>query len=455
MPDNDLKIKITTTADTSGAKQTADALKNLTSEAKSLPPVLDSGTKSTEKMTVAKGRLKEQFRELRHAVPELSSVFAALTHPMTAVVALFGVAAVAIRKYIAEVNEAAEATAGFSAWSRGAIQTARLAREGAREAASFAESLKDTATAADRAKESLARVNTELEKQLRNQNELQDAEMALQLEKVKASQDRGELTPTQALEQSVGIRNRFAAEKVQREQQAKFQAGDVGFARAQQLRGVAAEAAAATPGAQAEVERQRVIAAQAEAAFSADTGAFGKQRSAEVQKVKDAEGVLDYTIYADTAPAWTPVGMFRRFQRRRATNRKEEAESRITDIDRQIEQAGILRDQRAAGFTDAQKRLSALGTVQKESLSAAEAISFSAAQVHAEGRGIGGQFAKLFGIQGKRDEVAIASQRFADIQLENKALAESTKKLVDEMIHASREIRRIQDRGVLDASQYR
>ena len=86
MPDFNIDIK--TTADTTGAKKTAEDLGKVTAAAKSATPEVAKLTEQTDKATISKQKWSAALHQVSHQIPGLGLAIAALKHPIVLVGAL-------------------------------------------------------------------------------------------------------------------------------------------------------------------------------------------------------------------------------------------------------------------------------------------------------------------------------------------------------------------------------
>ncbi len=248
----DLEYKITTTADGTGAKQTAQDIDEINRAARgATPAAADLGKefdKTGEHMTQfgSKGReIYILFAELNRLIPGLGDSLRSLNavglNPVIATLSLVALAFYESKKAITDWNKSLDDSAaaaadptfldGINARITVLAQAKTAAEEYAQKEAAVAVGEQTIATALQNQLQYMAAIE-----QARGQQT--QAQKALALAKIGQAETEGNLTPSQAIEQRAGVEKEFAAREFTEKQQAatdKFQTGQLNLFVAKQV----------------------------------------------------------------------------------------------------------------------------------------------------------------------------------------------------------------------------
>ena len=210
--DREYKIRISTVADNSGAKQAVDGLKEIASETSKVGEATKEVAGKTEFLNLKKSELKKLVGELKTAFPELASTMRLFLDPRVVGLSLLIKSFQILRDQIAGLKELLNS----SGWegSAKAIEAGKQALDDAAVAANqYWHELNRAKTETDGIAEGVERTVGAIHKQAQAEAELRNAKMGLEIANVNAAEKRGQLSAEQASVQRAIISDRYAAEE--------------------------------------------------------------------------------------------------------------------------------------------------------------------------------------------------------------------------------------------------
>lgn len=212
MPDEIVEIAIRTTADTSGAQETASALNQTSQATSNLTGKSDEGAKKLEFLSLKTGDLRKLIRELGREFPVAGMAARAMMNPIlatfSAAITIFGAAKAALAEWNAAMDEAAQRNAGRDLLP-GIEAKAKALQESAAAAATFALSLDDVAKKEDAFSGKIKAAVDKLHEFITAQAEVNNASEAKELASVNLQQKLGRITEAQAIEQRAAIKEHY------------------------------------------------------------------------------------------------------------------------------------------------------------------------------------------------------------------------------------------------------
>jgi hypothetical protein len=183
---DDLKIQITTQADTSGARDAAKSLTDLQGKVK-------SASEETAKGASSMDRLKEAAKGAAWQIPVLGRAVQALINPFTLLGAVVVAAISEIIRYVQALGQAEKSTA----FTVEEVTSLRIAQDRANEAwQNLVKSIKDANK--ETASTWLERQNSAAKEFLDTTLQLAEAQKGLQLAQINLAQAQGKISPEQA-----------------------------------------------------------------------------------------------------------------------------------------------------------------------------------------------------------------------------------------------------------------
>lgn len=301
MADSDptLRIPIVTVAEPAGAKQTAEAIKEVGDAAKEAAPEQDKlnesqeeGKEKADDLKDSKKQLLDQLRALRQEFPALAQAIDVVKNPYVAAATAIGVLVVALRQQEQVVRDLEDRMAPFDRITERLGKLSEIGQQLARDEEKWKRSFEVIAAGGSAAARGLNEMNSALERRQRFEDEMADSAMALGLAEVDEAEAGGRMGRMDAIRARARIRQGAEAGRVQRETAGRA-AGIA--ARDSAISGLGSEEAAMQgqlPQALAELEEARKREAR-DKAFAAATAAEAEKAKADLQKqLRDAQNEL-------------------------------------------------------------------------------------------------------------------------------------------------------------------
>ncbi|MDB6068639.1 MAG: hypothetical protein JWR26_4847 [Pedosphaera sp.] len=208
MADKEFKIKISTQADTSGAKQVTQALGESAQAATKDAGATDEQGKKTGFLNLRKAELKKLTRELGHEFPIAGMAVKALMNPLvfglTLAIGLFAKA----KQSLDDWNKELDATAARNAETFGNLgdEIRNVRREMSNAGNSGSRDLKKIADAEREIGEQTDKATDAIKRQERAQIALTDAQEALELAEVDSQRKLHDVDPSKGLDEGAALR---------------------------------------------------------------------------------------------------------------------------------------------------------------------------------------------------------------------------------------------------------
>lgn len=217
--DDQLDIPIVTTADTTGAKQTAKALTEITTAQNQQATSQSKLTEQTEEagqkvgfLNLRKAELKKLTKELTHSFPELGMAIRAAMNPTVAIISLVIGLFVKAKQAIAAWNEEmdrASASAANPQFQAGIAAKKTAMAEAAKAATEFQIKLHGAGTAEDEFTKRTQASIDKLHEFVSAQAEVNNAQEAKELSEVNTGQKLGKISEIDAITKRADIKARF------------------------------------------------------------------------------------------------------------------------------------------------------------------------------------------------------------------------------------------------------
>ena len=272
--------------------QAADTNRSLTAEqdkvsksARDSAEAMMEAKGPTDKLAGSKGELLKAIKVLSHEIPGLHALVTILKHPIGLLALGFGYL---VKQVLDSVNAFKEAgkeihqfTIANDRLTNPLAKNATLARESAQFHEDLADRLGQVAAKSGDAAGNLERITEELRRQQQLADELDDAQMAVEL--ARAGDDP---------EARAGIRMKFAGRKTARQQAALEQQAQLQFARAGGLSEQARLAGLAIPGAEAEFSAAQSANFDEQARMAQRSSLREVQKKRLQKEVEEADAIL-------------------------------------------------------------------------------------------------------------------------------------------------------------------
>jgi hypothetical protein len=229
--DDRLDIPIVTTSDTSGAKQTAKALDEVTKASTAQASAQSKLGQSTEDLSkkvgflnLSKGELKKSVKELTRSFPELSLAIRAAMNPVVAsisvAISVFVKAKQALAAWNEEMDQASE-RAAKKEFEAGINAKAASLHQAAIKSTEFKESLSAMADGQDDFTKKTQAAIDKLHEFISAQSELNSAAEAKEQADVNTAQKLGKLSERDAISKRAEIKTRYRAADAELKTQAE------------------------------------------------------------------------------------------------------------------------------------------------------------------------------------------------------------------------------------------
>lgn len=241
-----------------GAKATGDAF--------------DGTQKATDHLTESKSKLRGLLKGLGFEFPQLSRLLSLIQHPATAAAAALGIAAQALLKWKAAVDEASQKQAALEAIDDEIASLERNLAEFERQAAASAAGFRAIGSAATFAAKEAKTLNDEVERARQLQDQLTDKGLALTNARIDAAVKSGKMTAVEGLEAKIAAEDaarerKAAGEIAAREAQLKFSQGALS-ATEKEIAGLPPDDPARLAALKTEADRQAALATASQADFN-------------------------------------------------------------------------------------------------------------------------------------------------------------------------------------------
>lgn len=153
------EIKISTSADTTGAKATAEYLKKVEDASRKVEDAHKKHAGAADHLGGSFNKLRQAFNHVSRELPVLGTILHQLHNPFTLLAAAIGVAVAQFTKFKEQVDTAAEAALGFGTLSMSIKNFDSIMRAAKDRQRSFVDELDRISGAAEAADERLSRLN--------------------------------------------------------------------------------------------------------------------------------------------------------------------------------------------------------------------------------------------------------------------------------------------------------
>lgn len=451
----DLKFTISTTAQGTGAKQTADELKKLTEVSKSAGVEIKSTAQEVDKATISKGKLSLAVQKLSHEFPALGAVASALKHPIVGIAAAIALLVREIFKQIEAQNKLAQESAALSASLTTLLIPLNRAREQAVEAKAaqneLADAMRKVNEAALDSGKILDRQLKQIDAKLKLDKQDIDNKEKLALAELELQRARGEVGPEGFERRRAEIAERFGGLRAGAEAGAEAQKQDAMAkqhfkALEDQKNAVAAELA---------LREDERVAKERLAEFDRQEKPAAERRAKELEEAQAAEAQAQLDISKLSQPGLLEFGGTQLFG---AADRRErklgEARGRLATARAAQESLLGVGGQRLGRRAELEAGLKGVQKTRAEAIAAAAKAGTTAettrqAVISSTQDQELSQEAARRSAETTRQLGAIAAQtaeakRLADAQEENGRLQ---KQMADQLERQNREIRQILQSG--------
>jgi hypothetical protein len=281
------KIKITTSADTSGAQKTAAELDKVANATKNSVPVTEEAGKATEKLGLSHRELHMALRQLGPEFAHLGGMAQYALHNQTLIPVLGLVGAFALWEH--RVNACVVALGGVELPDNAKQQVGQIGAL-AQSWKTFNTALMDAVTAYDSVDEASKRNMSVLKQEEDQKKKLLDADKKLELSELE--KQKAQLPTAEYETRKAAIENRYEEQSAKdddeaqaKKLQAKAKQGDALVESSKQKMAEAAKIRLGTPEQEAAIDEQ--MKAQAEAAE--------KSKKEREERINDLSGAMDAT----------------------------------------------------------------------------------------------------------------------------------------------------------------
>lgn len=310
----DYKIRISTTADGQGAQQTAEGLKQVTTEAtkagaaaktvetatkgvenaaKSAAPAIQQTSRAVGEQTTRLTEWKKAASLVGQQIPGLGGAFQLLNGPIVAISAAIAGIIHLINKFVQEMEQAEESAlnvaAGIDAANTAMGQMTGVTKEATEAAEEYQRALAALADEADAVDASLSSTVKDIDRSTRIAGRKDQASVRAQEAEIDAQVAQGKMTPAAAAAAKRGLRAGLDARNAQREEDALVAKQAATGRAAAEKADIALRAEEALPAAEAAARDARLRARRYEVGAGAMTGAIDERRKALQSKINDLE----------------------------------------------------------------------------------------------------------------------------------------------------------------------
>jgi hypothetical protein len=215
----DFQIKIRTTAEGTGAQQTAADLDKLKTGAQQTAQPIGKLTEETDKAGISKGKLAVAVQKLAREFPILYTIASAIKHPIIGVAAVIGVLVQAITKQIQAQKELAAQRQLWGEIAAGPTSFHSALIAGMSAADAYIGQIRKIGDEAAQAKTKLDTVSDAIRRQAVIEAEQMSAEKGLALAQIDLEEKEGKLTPLEAIQARKKLDVDFEAAKQKAKEQ--------------------------------------------------------------------------------------------------------------------------------------------------------------------------------------------------------------------------------------------